>query len=261
MSLLFHRGNVGNDGGGTEKIEEIREGDLVLAYDEETGEQAYKPVVRLFRNESKDWVGVTVDGKETISTPGHKYYVPENEAERNFGEVLEHAGYAGLSEKWVSAQNLKFGDKVLLSDGTYGIIQTVKVETLSVPETTYNFEVEDFHTYFVGEQSVCVHNADCNISEMKYEDLPEDVKYAYDQYAKNGWKGNVKGQSTNAGGKWMNSDLKLPTKDALGKSITYREFDVGMNMPRGASRFVVGSDMTVYYTPDHYATFFKILGG
>ena len=162
MSLLFHRGNVGNDGGGTEKIEEIREGDLVLAYDEETGEQAYKPVVRLFRNESKDWVGVTVDGKETISTPGHKYYVPENEAERNFGEVLEHAGYAGLSEKWVSAQRLKFGDKVLLSDGTYGIIQTVKVETLSVPETTYNLEVEDFHTYFVGEHSVCVHNADCS---------------------------------------------------------------------------------------------------
>ena len=88
--------------------------------------------------------------------------MPENEAERNFGEVLEHAGYAGLSEKWVSAQNLKFGDKVLLSDGTYGIIQTVKVETLSVPETTYNFEVEDFHTYFVGEQSVCVHNANCH---------------------------------------------------------------------------------------------------
>ena len=180
----------------------------------------------------------------------------------NNGKTLEFEGLkANGVGKWTCARNLENLDHVLLSDGTYGIIQTVKVETLSVSETTYNFEVEDFHTYFVGEQSVCVHNADCNISEMKYEDLPEDVKYAYDQYAKNGWKGNVKGQSTNAGGKWMNSALKLPTKDALGKSITYREFDVGMNMPRGASRFVVGSDMTVYYTPDHYATFFKILGG
>ena len=152
---------------GLKKIEEIREGDLVLAYDEETGEQAYKPVVQLFRNTTEEWCTVSVKPEigqefEIVSTPGHKYYVPENEAERNFGEVLEHAGYAGLSEKWVSAQNLKFGDKVLLSDGTYGIIQTVKVETLSAPETTYNFEVEDFHTYFVGEQSVCVHNADCS---------------------------------------------------------------------------------------------------
>ena len=139
----------------------------MLAYDEETGEQAYKPVVQLFRNEMKEWCTVSVKPEigqefEIVSTPGHKYYVPENEAERNFGEVLEHAGYAGLSEKWVSAQNLKFGDKVLLSDSTYGIIQTVKVETLSAPETTYNFEVEGFHTYFVGEQSVCVHNANCH---------------------------------------------------------------------------------------------------
>ena len=135
-------------------------------------------MVRLFRNTTEEWCTVSVKPEigqefEIVSTPGHKYYVPENEAERNFGEVLEHAGYAGLSEKWVSAQNLKFGDKVLLSDGTYGIIQTVKVERLSVPETTCNFEVEDFHTYFVGEQSVCVHNADCGLEKL-YND-PESI--------------------------------------------------------------------------------------
>lgn len=40
---------------GVKPIEEIQAGDLVLAYDEETGEQAYKPVVRLFRNQSREW--------------------------------------------------------------------------------------------------------------------------------------------------------------------------------------------------------------
>ena len=30
-------------------------GTLVLAYDEETGEKAYKPVVQLFKNETKRW--------------------------------------------------------------------------------------------------------------------------------------------------------------------------------------------------------------
>ena len=47
----------------------------------------------------------------------------------------------------------------MLSDGSYGIIKSIKVEKLSEPETTYNFEVEDFHTYYVGESEVLVHNA------------------------------------------------------------------------------------------------------
>ena len=163
----FKEGTLIETEEGLKPIEEIEVGDEVLAYDEETGEQAYKPVVQLFRNTTEEWCTVSVKSEngqefEIVSTPGHKYYLPDNQVDRNFGEVLEHAGYAGLSEKWVSAQRLKFGDKVLLSDGTYGIIQTVKVETLSVPETTYNLEVEDFHTYFVGEHSVCVHNADCS---------------------------------------------------------------------------------------------------
>ena len=60
-----------------------------------------------------------------------------------------------------TAYKLKVGDKVLLSDGKYGIIKSVKVEELAVPETTYNLEVEAFHTYFVGENPVCVHNVGC----------------------------------------------------------------------------------------------------
>ena len=138
-------------------IEEIEVGDRVLAYDEATGEQAYKAVKQLFRNETLKWctVSVAVAGivESIISTPGHKYYLPENTITREIGEKQEHASYTGLSEKWVSACNLKSGDKVLLSDGEYGIIQSVKVETLSSPETTYNLEVEDFHTYMQQTQT------------------------------------------------------------------------------------------------------------
>ena len=93
---------------GYKKIEDIQVGDMVLAYDEETGEQCYKPVKQLFRNESKDWTSVTVSGgEEIISTPGHKYYLPE-------------------TKSWVAAENLKIGTKVLLSDGSYGIVEAVK---------------------------------------------------------------------------------------------------------------------------------------
>ena len=47
-------------------IEEIKEGDLVWATDPETGETALKEVVRLFRNETEEWIHVTVNGEEII---------------------------------------------------------------------------------------------------------------------------------------------------------------------------------------------------
>ena len=128
-------------------IENIAVGTFVLAYDEETGEKAYKPVVQLFKNETKRWCTVTVevDGQkeQIVSTPGHKYYLPNNTENREIGLKQEHESCITLSEKWVSVCKLKAGDKVLLSDGKYGIIVSVKIEELETPETTYNFEVED----------------------------------------------------------------------------------------------------------------------
>ena len=102
-------------------IENIAVGTQVLAYDEATGEKAYKPVVQVFKNETKRWCTVTVevDGQEEqiVSTPGHKYYLPNNTESREIGLQQEHESYIALSEKWVSACKLKAGDKVLLSDG------------------------------------------------------------------------------------------------------------------------------------------------
>jgi len=45
----------------------------------------------------------------------------------------------------------------LLSDGSCGIIEGVREISFNSPQTTYNFEVADFHTYYVGE-GVLVHN-------------------------------------------------------------------------------------------------------
>ena len=117
-------------------IETVAVGTLVLAYDEATGEKAYKPVVQVFKNETKRWCTVTVevDGQEEqiVSTPGHKYYLPNNTESREIGLQQEHESYIALSEKWVSACKLKAGDKVLLSDGKYGIISVGEIETEAI---------------------------------------------------------------------------------------------------------------------------------
>lgn len=156
-------------------IEEIEEGDLVWAYDEETGKSAWKPVVRLFRNESKEWVVVTVNGVEIESTPGHKYYLPH-------------------TKHWVSAKDLKPGNKVLLSDGSEATVEGVVEKHYDNAQTTYNFEVADFHTYYVSKQNVLVHNKGCKFNHKK------DADY-YVKYKENGRtytayhqaKGNYKG--------------------------------------------------------------------
>jgi intein/homing endonuclease len=80
----------------------------------------YKEVVSLFRNTTKQWTLVEIDGEngsETITcTPGHKFFLPENKNRGSLNEIHEHEGYELLSEQWVSAQNLKKGDKVLLEN-------------------------------------------------------------------------------------------------------------------------------------------------
>lgn len=61
-------------------------------------------------------------------------------------------------------------DKLLISDGTCVKIKSIIVETLESPETTYNFDVEDSHTYFVSGSNVLVHNS-CKEVEALSEKL------------------------------------------------------------------------------------------
>lgn len=137
-------------------IESIAVGALVLAYDEITGEKAYKPVLRLSRNTTKEWYHVHVNGEEIVCTGGHPFYVLNADENRN---IVRYEGVKSCSKgKWIAAKGLQIFDKLLLSDGTYAIIEAIDVEVLKSPETTYNFEVEDFHTYYVSESNVLVHN-------------------------------------------------------------------------------------------------------
>ena len=135
-------------------IEEIEVGDKVLAYDEETGEQCYKEVVRLFRNETQEWHHVFVNGEEIVCTAEHPFYV-------------EGKGF-------VPARELKERDNLLLSDGSKVEIDSLRIEYVDIPETTYNFEVKDFHTYYVSHSNVLVHNV-CEKAAMRAAKRSENI--------------------------------------------------------------------------------------
>ena len=56
------------------------------------------------------------------------------------------------------------------------VVEQVQHELLESPVATYNFEVQDFHTYYVGESAVLVHNL-CVAREGKFR---ADVKLGGD---------------------------------------------------------------------------------
>ena len=156
VNQCFKEGTLVETEEGLKPIEEIAVGDKVLAFDETTGEQAYKPVVQLFRNTTKEWYHIHVNGEEIICTGGHPFYVLNAEANRL--KVNYEGQTKNAKDAWICANELKVSDELLLANGTVVTIDSMHVEKLSKPETTYNFEVSEAHTYYVSDAKVLVHN-------------------------------------------------------------------------------------------------------
>ncbi len=75
--------------------------------------------------------------------------------------------------------------EALLANRKYATIGVVETEELDTFETTYNFEVENDHTYFVGTTSILVHNA-CNSNGKKRCQAHQDkIKNIKDELSKN----------------------------------------------------------------------------
>ncbi|WP_343346260.1 polymorphic toxin-type HINT domain-containing protein [Terrisporobacter petrolearius] len=62
---------------------------------------------------------------------------------------------------WIPANMIEEGDVVVLQSGERAIVEDIYKIVYDEPITVYNFEVEDFHTYFVSDINVLVHNR-CN---------------------------------------------------------------------------------------------------
>ena len=119
-------------------IEQIKAGDLVWAADPQTGIRALKRVVRTFQNEANQLVHVQINGETIICTTEHPFYVH--------------------GEGWIAAKELKAHDRLVLMNGNTIYVEAVELENVTESIKVYNFEVADYHTYFVGEQGVLVHN-------------------------------------------------------------------------------------------------------
>ncbi|GIO86410.1 hypothetical protein J25TS5_33420 [Paenibacillus faecis] len=128
---------------GKKNIEDIEVGDKVLAKDENNpnGELAYKEVTALYRNQRDDIIKLHVGEQVIETTDNHPFWVE--------------------GKGWVFADELQVGDKLKKADGSNLTIDEVEFVKLDEPVTVYNFTVADFHTYYVTDIGIWVHNTIC----------------------------------------------------------------------------------------------------
>jgi len=161
---------------GYKPIEDLQSGDEVWAYNEDTGETALKPVLNVFEREADTLVALTIDGEVIHTTPEHPFFADGS---------------------WKAAGLLQRGDTIQLRNGKAAVVQnvcykfdealaqaygddTINSELFSPLTKVFNLEVEDWHTYFVGNNEALVHNTVCvkEIAEAiakKWEDLARMV--------------------------------------------------------------------------------------
>ncbi len=154
-SLCFVAGTLVETQGGHVPIENIKAGDYVYAENPETGEKGLKRVVQTFENQTNELVHVKVDGQNISTTPEHPFYSPE--------------------KGWMDAIELRTGDKLVLRSGEIVLVESVRHETLEAPITVYNFEVEEFHTYYVTSSSILVHNT-CSWNKLSDSFIKKTLK-------------------------------------------------------------------------------------
>lgn len=67
-----------------------------------------------------------------------------------------------------------FGDKLISVNSKDLIIEDYHIELTDNIISVYNFQVKDFHTYFVGASGIWVHNSECEISKIEYRKTSKD---------------------------------------------------------------------------------------
>ena len=151
-----------------------------------------------------------------ICTGGHPFYVKE-------------------FDKFIRAEELKIGFTLLLSDGTPVRIEAIEKECLSVPETTYNFEVADFHTYYVAESKILTHNTCKQIhhyltnKNQRYTPKIEEILKDYGLDLDGSWNKELlphSGRHANDYHEYMIERIKEIAKNAeKDKTIFLKEFE------------------------------------
>ncbi len=129
------------------EIEKLAAGDKVISTNPDTLETAEKTVLETYVRQVDKLVHITINGEKIVTTDNHPFYVQ--------------------GRGFIEAGNLLVGDKLISVNGEDLTIEDYYIKLTEELISVYNFQVEDFHTYFVGNCAVWVHNVDCMPTEKQ----------------------------------------------------------------------------------------------
>ena len=142
----FAAGTIVHTETGLRPIEDVQVGDLVWSEDVLTGELALHRVLQTIVTPQQPVLDVVIDDGQ-----GN---------EESVRVTFEHPFWTHRG--WVGARYLRPADGVMRRSGAWSHV--VVVRDVSERLTVYNFEVQGFHTYFVGTQGALVHNQCVNLA-------------------------------------------------------------------------------------------------
>jgi len=154
---------------------------------------------------------------------------------------------------------LAIGNAIVTRAGPDAVVAQVEWKRRAEGFVVYNFEVEDDHTYFVGNAGIWVHNpVPCDIPRVTPGSLSAEEEAAVVDALDNMAAGTQPAYGKKWGVPHMNKEGRLPgTPGAGGYEEYYVQPAPGVKGP-GARRLVVGLNNEIYYTWDHYQTFFRV---
>lgn len=124
--------------GTSKNIEDVVAGDMVAAYNPETGQAEPGEVTDTYIHDQVATWQVTTESGTVTTTAVHPFYVD--------------------GKGWVEAQDLRAGDQ--LYDETGSLVTVVSIQATGQIATVYNVTVKDLHNYYVADDSswVLAHN-------------------------------------------------------------------------------------------------------
>lgn len=176
-AACFVAGTLVATANGQLAIETIKSGDYVLSTDSDTMKTDYKPVLATYIRKVDRLIHIIITGEEIITTADHPFYV------KNRG--------------FIEAGSLLVGDKLVSVNGEDLWIEDYRVELTEETVLVYNFQVKDFHTYYVGKNRVLVHNAEKYVDDKRVPQDKETVLSDKSEYTKIGLR--VKGAAVYKG--------------------------------------------------------------
>jgi len=119
---------------GMKAVETLRTGDMVLSQNIETGELAYKVVLKTTTRPTSQLVKIHAGSEVLQASGGHPFWID--------------------GEGWVKARDIRSGMQM----HTAGSVRTISKVAAGEEAVSYNLIVDGFHTYFAGKSKLLSHD-------------------------------------------------------------------------------------------------------